>query len=196
MNRITKDDVKQMGMVDLAHNHVFVKDHEAWYRDFEMEMPARDHIRAICARNSIECPVDNEEFDEYMFDLLQDGYETLEGMIAMYYNTLWGFAEVREVLKEYEDLEEQGKSIKLPCEVGDTVYGIILNELKEYKVFAINIGIRKHGNSCIVLANNHRNAVVDFELIDFGKTVFLTREKAENALKGAEDEAIKQGKAQ
>ena len=84
--------------------------------------------------------------------------------------------------REYKDLEEQGLLIKLPCEVGDTLYGIMLNELKEYRVFAINIGLRKHGNSCVVLANNHRDAVVDFELIDFGKTVFLTREEAEKEL--------------
>lgn len=116
MERLTKDDAKQMGMVDLAHNHVFVKNHEAWYRDFETDTPVRDFIRGMCARNGIKCPADNEEFDEYMFDLLQDGYETLDGMIAMYYNTLWGFAEVREALKKYEDLEAEGRLIKLPCD--------------------------------------------------------------------------------
>ena len=29
------------------------------------------------------------------------------------------------VLEEYEDLEEQGLMLKLPCKVGDTVYRII-----------------------------------------------------------------------
>lgn len=33
------------------------------------------------------------------------------------------FAEnYRERLKEYEDLEEQGRLVKLPCKVGDTIY--------------------------------------------------------------------------
>lgn len=100
------------------------------------------------------------------------------------------FSKAMIELEEYRDLEEQGRLIKLPCKPEETLYGIILNELKEYKVFAINIGIRKHGNSCIVLANNHRNAVVDFELIDFGKTVFLTKQEAEQELKGAENEDI------
>lgn len=27
-------------------------------------------------------------------------------------------------LKDYEDLEEQGRLIKLPCKVGDTIYGL------------------------------------------------------------------------
>lgn len=35
MNRLTKDDVNEMGMIDLAHNQVFIKDGEAWYRDLE-----------------------------------------------------------------------------------------------------------------------------------------------------------------
>ena len=90
--------------------------------------------------------------------------------------------EVEAELEEFHNSEEQGLLVKLPCKVGDTIYGIILNELKEYRVSAINIGLRKHGNSCVVLANNYRNAVADFELIDFGKTVFLTKEEAEKAL--------------
>lgn len=33
-------------------------------------------------------------------------------------------------LKDYEDLEEQGRLIKLPCKVGDTVYAIGFNNNK------------------------------------------------------------------
>lgn len=95
MNRLTKDDVKEMGMVDLSHNQVFVKNHEAWYRDFETEISARDLARAMFARNGIECPSENEDFDEYMLELLQDGYETIDGMIAMLYNALWSMADIR-----------------------------------------------------------------------------------------------------
>lgn len=35
-----------------------------------------------------------------------------------------------ERLKRYEDLEEQGRLIKLPCEVGDTVDEAKLEELR------------------------------------------------------------------
>lgn len=170
-------------MTDLAHNHVFVKNHEAWYRDFEREISARDIIREMCKHYEIECPADNEEFDEYMFDLLQDGYETLEGMIAMYYNTMWGFAEVREVLKECEDLEEQGLLKRLPCKVGDTVYctshfisGTIESTITEimldgqgYKIRIINGRI--------------------FSDNEFNKKWFITQEKAGKTLKGAKNES-------
>ena len=71
-------------------------------------------------------------------------------------------------LKEYEDLEEQGRLIKLPCKVGDDVYYIL--------------GIP-----------NKTPCTIDkctFELSDInkiGKTLFLTREEAEAKLKETED---------
>ena len=67
-------------------------------------------------------------------------------------------------LKKYEDLEEQGRLIKLPCKVGDDVYYIL--------------GIP-----------NETPCAIDkctFELSDInkiGKTLFLTREEAEAKLK-------------
>lgn len=80
-------------------------------------------------------------------------------------------------------MEGKEIDISLPCLVGDTLYGIALNEVKEYRVFAINIGLREHGNSCVILVKNHRNAVISHELIDFGKTIFTTKEVAEKALR-------------
>lgn len=70
-------------------------------------------------------------------------------------------------LAEYEDLEEQGKLIRLPCVVGTTVYeiyqflGKVAWEIEE-----------------------HRIRLEDLENI--GKTVFLTREEAETAIKRAD----------
>ena len=34
-------------------------------------------------------------------------------------------------LKEYEDLEEQGRLISLPCKVGDTVYHVVQGRIVE-----------------------------------------------------------------
>ena len=133
MNRLTKDDVKQMGMLELSHNQVFVKNREAWYRDFETEITARDLARAMFARNGIECPSDNEEFDEYMLELLQDGYETIDGMIALYYNALWAFAGVREKLKAYEDTGLEPEDILPSIKILSDEFNKIFEELKEYR---------------------------------------------------------------
>lgn len=40
-----------------------------------------------------------------------------------------------EKLKDYENLEEQGRLIKLPCKMGDTVYLIDRDENNKFKVY-------------------------------------------------------------
>lgn len=85
-------------------------------------------------------------------------------------------------LAEYEDLEEQGLMLKLPCKVGDTLYKTPpVNSISEWVVYAINIGLRKDGGSLVVLAKNKRGAMVNFEIDEFGKTVFLTMSEAEES---------------
>ena len=97
--------------------------------------------------------------------------------------TDWQKEEIKECIGACDTIQT---TLSLPCVVGDSIYGIMFNELRKYKVFAINIGMREQGNSCVIFAHNHRSATINFELIDFGKTVFLTQEEAEQALKRAE----------
>lgn len=76
-------------------------------------------------------------------------------------------ADLLEKLEEYQHLEEQGRLIRLPCKVGDTVYYIL--------------GIPKE-TPCVI-----ENCT--FELSDIhriGKTLFLTQEEAEQKLKEME----------
>lgn len=90
-----------------------------------------------------------------------------------------GLEKALEKLADYEDLEEQGLLVRLPCKVGDDLYCIVNGEVKKLKV--------------------HSFGVPDFEIIDIefkyvdgfkivrfvgevGKTVFLTREEAEKKL--------------
>lgn len=81
-----------------------------------------------------------------------------------------------ERLAEYEDAEEKGLLVKLPCKVGDTAYKISTGMILP---------------SCILMIADKGNGYFAFledgtvvSLCDFGKTVFLTREEAEQALKG------------
>ena len=69
-------------------------------------------------------------------------------------------------LKEYEDLEEQGLLLKLPCKVGDTVYLI----KSDGKVVPRTADMQFLG----VLWD------------DYGKEWFLTQEEAEAKLKESE----------
>lgn len=72
-------------------------------------------------------------------------------------------------LSDFEDLEEQNRLLKLPCAVGDTVY--TLNPLMNGKTV---IGETTADAFFCALAMLEGR---------FGKTVFLTREESEAALK-------------
>lgn len=86
--------------------------------------------------------------------------------------------DIIQKLGEYEDLEEAGRLVKLPCKVGDTVYqlGALRRTIAEHPVssFSISSGIY------MLLDDGLSKIVADTR--DFGKTIFLTREAAEAAL--------------
>nr|DAF78866.1 MAG TPA: hypothetical protein [Caudoviricetes sp.] len=68
-------------------------------------------------------------------------------------------------LKEYEDLEEQGRLVKLPCKVGNTVYHVVqgrIVEVSNVDLFFLLLSV----------AENR-----------FNNSVFLTKSEAEAKLK-------------
>lgn len=89
----------------------------------------------------------------------------------------------REKLKEYEDLEEQGLLLKPPCKIGSTIYAVGERYITEYKVKNYIID----ENSTLVIRGTKQIEDGDYSNIfymeDFNKTVFLTREEAEAALR-------------
>lgn len=95
-------------------------------------------------------------------------------------------------LAEYEDLEEQKRLLKLPCAVGDKVYHLCTLKSGETEMIEMKVGcvepygaIRNHKGVCEiwnVYAETDCTKAY-FRFSDFNKTVFLTREEAEAALK-------------
>lgn len=96
--------------------------------------------------------------------------------------------DVLEKLANYEDLEEQGRLISLPCKVGDTVYyfeGGYYKNIKDWKIVSIkvtefNIKVNRSGKllPLAMIANGTR-----YPMSSIGKTVFLTKSEAEAKLK-------------
>lgn len=127
MERLTTNKEKsEMGMYELAHNSCYYKDGAARYRDFETDIDARELTRQLLKdyADGDDAFVDDDDFDEEMLELLMYGTGTTEGLIALFYRNMWAMADLRERLKEYEDLEEQGRLVKLPCKVGARLYWI------------------------------------------------------------------------
>lgn len=103
-----------------------------------------------------------------------------------------GNFKVAEKLATYEDLEEQGLLVRLPCKVGDDVYIIPSPPIYGLNIFYgcenVNRVYHQHIES-ITFAGSHwyatgRNEYKEKVLNDtaFGTTWFLTREEAENKL--------------
>lgn len=85
-------------------------------------------------------------------------------------------------LKDYEDLEEQGRLLKLPCRVGDTVYGISMGKIITLIVNEISIFYMK-GEKIINVKCQNDDMFRNYIETEFGKTVFLTKSEAEAKLK-------------
>lgn len=98
------DDTAEMGMWELAHNFAFIKDREAWYRDFDREISALNLMREIISKHSEQMieELDDEALNEALADNLQFGTDDLDGVFATLYMAICGMAEVREWLKAYE----------------------------------------------------------------------------------------------
>ena len=82
------------------------------------------------------------------------------------------FPIVLDKLGEYEDLEEDGRLIRLPCKVGDIVYRVVW---KKYDVDGY--GMQWEEDWGIV---SERFRIYMLESI--GKDIFLSMEEAENCL--------------
>jgi hypothetical protein len=106
-------------------------------------------------------------------------------------------------LAAYEDAEEQGRLVVLPCKVGDRIYKAVKTwgtvpiccPCGEYGGMRKCSCLKEEGNTaeCVSKmetdADGFTNCVIslmfDYEMLpDFGKTVFLSREEAEKALEG------------
>lgn len=104
-----------------------------------------------------------------------------------------------EKLATYEDLEEQGLLVRLPCKVGDMVWDNDFGYPESYEIKAFSygycdsyvepgIGIE---DEIIFYYENYTHSISitgAFPMSEIGKTVFLTREEAENKLEEMKNE--------
>lgn len=107
---------------------------------------------------------------------------------------------VWERLKAYEDTgltpercaelakaDKEGRLVVLPCKVGDTVYLIYQERVIECIAEFINMGVFS-GNRVVTCTQTDRADQYGAVFEAFGKTVFLTNEEAEQALKEAKED--------
>ena len=85
------------------------------------------------------------------------------------------------------EADRAGRLVALPCKVGDTVWAILdgAKDARECKVDFVNIG--SVGTTIVFAAKDWLREQYGVAAAAFGKTVFLTREEAEEVLRRAEN---------
>lgn len=100
------------------------------------------------------------------------------------------FEDIYEKLATYEDAEEQGRLVKLPCKIGDTVYVPTRNFISELRITEVACDRNGTYLRWVLLSGIYPN-LNGFVGRKIGNEVFLTKSEAEAKLKelrGGEDE--------
>lgn len=191
MERLTTNkSVADMSMIELAHNSCYADDERnARYRDYNLDVDSRWLVRNlakdICGEDFKD--LSDEEVDEYMDSMLSVEIDSTIGLLALFYRNLWAMADLREKLKYYEDAEEQGLLLRLPCKVGDTLYRVNKGAKEPVIMMrVIQLYIKQIYKDKTVM---RIDAINDADMgescylpCDIGERIFLTREEAEAKL--------------
>ena len=124
-----------------------------------------ERLTQINGNNEIYCIVDNKKIVVENIDMLR----------------------ICQRLKLYEDLEEQGLLLRLPCKIGSTLYQPISNRINEYKAIGLCFDITRNEfiyEVAYQIGLEWYKTTCDFDCIN--KTVFLTKEEAEKKLNEGE----------
>ena len=199
MSRLTTNNPEDN--LETALNFYYVKNHETWVRgggdapDYP-DVSLFDWIKKIINQF---CPDSfdmrsNKNLSCDLADTLMEGTETMEGVIAHLYMSAWTHAELREKLMKYETAEEEGRLMMLPCKVGDYIWNNAFGMPCGYKVTGFSFGKLNDEydeddeemilDEVFVYYSNFNGSITGrFAASQIGKTVFLTEEEAEKALK-------------
>lgn len=197
MKRLTSDDTKS---IFYSLNLFFAKDNEVWIRGGGPEPDYQDctlvnWIGRVADKHNLEIHArDAVNLGDEMYDCLQDGIDTIEGIVALLHAAAVQAATMKIRLKEIEDIlgdeydldrlkelveaDKEGRCVVHPLKSDDEVYIILLSRVFLFEVTSA-VWYRE---SPIYKAMHGIHLCYVFNQDDIGKTVFLTREEAEAAL--------------
>ncbi|MGM9615698.1 MAG: hypothetical protein ACI3W7_09275 [Oscillospiraceae bacterium] len=204
MNRLTTDTPN--GNTENALNLFYIKDMETWVRgggDAPNHPDVRlvEYIRDIARKHSLNISLDTSDEDlcDELFAILLDGTDTIEGIVATLNTAAWAFSALREKLKKYEDtgltpemcaelvkLKGEGRLHSTQCGVGDMVYRPIVDDVTGDRYVSwqqiIEVGTKGFWLASTVGGFGSFSDYTPWS--ELGKSVFLSYEEAEAALKG------------
>ena len=108
-------------------------------------------------------------------------YRTIKGE-AMGNSSVADVGDILGKLADYENLEEQGLLLRLPCKVGTKVY--VINRIIDYG----EVGDKAAYFCSIIEREFQIYMMIEHAKFAFGKNVFLTKAEAEQKLKEMESD--------
>ena len=125
------------------------------------------------------------------------GTETMteDGLIRPSYSE-YPTRRIIERLAEYEDLEEQGLLLRLPCKVGDTVWDNDYRKSYAYTITGFSFGTGEDYidepvslKEVVYYCSDYSGSITgSFAVSEIGKTVFITQAEAEQKLNEMESD--------
>ena len=123
------------------------------------------------------------------------GSETMteDGLITPSYSD-YSTRRIIERLAEYEDLDEQGLLLRLPCKVGDIIWDNDFGKPCAYRITGFSFG-EADGyiddpvitDDIVYYYSNYNGSIMgSFAMNEIGKSLFLTQAEAEQKLKEME----------
>lgn len=225
MKRLTTDDEKS---TVLNLNMFYAKNGEVWvrgggpYPDFQ-DVTLVQWIRAAAQKHGLNLTAeDPENLGDEMYDALQDGDETVEGIVALLHAAAVQATEMRERLKPIEDIlgddydldrlrelveaDRDGRCVVRMCKTGDKIYVVGSGKIVEAEIHDMYLLEQSKDIEFLVFFDcdddcsgcpfNSWRQDHDGEWScdgeygdgsvkqsDIGKSVFLSREAAELAMK-------------
>ena len=192
MERLTNNKKAfDMSFFELAHNSCYADENRnARYRDYELDIDIRELVKNLAKDMCDEdlSDMSDEDFDEYMAEMLSVEMDSQIGLLALFYRNLWAMADLREKLKDYEDLEEQGRLLKLPCKVGDKIFLDFAGFGKDIDKFIVkdfHLDCFEDGETILFCDCESDDGVLSgqIDVVEFGKKIFITKSEAEAKLK-------------
>lgn len=124
---------------------------------------------------------------------MKDGSDSEIGYFKNY-DAFYSHMLMVQKLGEYEDLEEQGLLLRLPCKVGDAVWDSHYGKPCAYTITGFSFGAGEYyidepvteKEVVCYCSNSNENITISFAVSEIGKTIFLTQAEAEQKLKEME----------
>lgn len=103
---------------------------------------------------------------------------------ANYSNCEEGYCAM-EKLADYEDAEEQGLILRLPCKVGDILYFAHHDRVISSEVLSVKYHVEAENHGIFIrkrLTIDVEGISAEIDFCEIGKTVFLTKKEAKSKL--------------